>query len=91
LQLATPYLIDGKAIKFIDYDLDLRVFPDGGFKIFDRNEYNYHRKLMKYPEEIDKIVKKELDYLIEMKKKEIGPFQKGIVQKYYQLYESLTN
>lgn len=88
--LATPYLIDGKVIKFIDYDLDLRVFPDGGFKVFDRNEYNYHRKLMKYPDEIDKIVKKELDYLIMMKKNESGPFEKGIVQKYYQLYESLA-
>ncbi|HOP65581.1 MAG TPA: DUF402 domain-containing protein [Bacilli bacterium] len=88
--LATPFLIDGKTIKYIDYDLDLRVFPDGGFKVFDRNEYNYHKKLMKYPDEIDRIVKEELNNLIDMKKKNIGPFQKGVVQKYYEIYENIV-
>ena len=41
--IATPYLIDENIIKYIDYDLDLRVFPDGGFRILDKNEYNYHK------------------------------------------------
>src|SRR5574344_1062127 len=54
--IATPYLIDGKSIKYIDYDLDLRVFPDGGFKILDRNEYKYHKKVMKYSDDLDKII-----------------------------------
>ena len=39
--------------------LDLRVYPDGGYKILDTNEYNYHKKKMKYPDTIDKIVKKK--------------------------------
>ena len=26
--IATPYIIDEKVIKYIDYDLDLRVFPN---------------------------------------------------------------
>ena len=87
--LASPYIIDGKSIKYIDYDLDLRVFPDGGFRVLDRNEYNYHKKIMHYPEEIDHIVKAELSYLIEMEKKHEGPFQEGIVDKYYKAYENM--
>ncbi len=87
--IATPYLIDDRIIKYIDYDLDLRVFPDGGFRILDRNEYNYHKKLMNYPEEIDMILKSELNDLIEMKRKEIGPFQKGVVRNYYEIYKDL--
>ena len=74
--IATPYLIDNGIIKYIDYDLDLRVFPDGGFRVLDRNEYNYHRKLMGYPDELDKILKNELTNLIDMKKANIGPFDK---------------
>ena len=89
--IASPYIIDGKSIKYIDYDLDLRVFPDGGFKILDRNEYNYHKKVMKYPEEIDKIVKSELSSLIESKRRNEGPFAEGIVQKYYDVYEKIKN
>lgn len=87
--IASPYIIDGKSIKYIDYDLDLRVFPDGGFRVLDRNEYNYHKKLMKYSDDIDFIVKSELTELIEMKKQGKGPFQKGIVNKYYELCKKI--
>ncbi len=87
--IATPYIIDNNIIKYIDYDLDLRVFPDGGFKILDYNEYNYHRKLMNYSKEIQMIIKSELSKLIEMKKKNEGPFAKGDVKKYYSIYQNL--
>lgn len=87
--IASPFLIDNGIIKYIDYDLDLRVFPDGGFRILDKNEYNYHRKLMKYPFEIDIILKKELSDLIEMKRKNNGPFQKNVVKNYYEIYKDI--
>ena len=87
--IATPYLIDNGIIKYIDYDLDLRVFPDGGFRVLDRNEYNYHRKIMHYPDELDKILKNELSGLIEMKKNNIGPFDKEKINFYYKMYENL--
>lgn len=88
--IATPYLIDGNIIKYIDYDLDLRVFPDGGFKILDKNEYNYHKKIMHYSDEIDEIVKSELSSLIEMKKNDVGPFNREIIEKYYEEYKKIT-
>lgn len=87
--IATPFLIDDKIIKYIDYDLDLRVFPDGAFKVLDRNEYNYHKKIMHYPEEIDIILKRELTSLIEMKKNNEGPFNKELIESYYEKYEQL--
>ena len=84
--IATPFLIDENVIKYIDYDLDLRVFPDGGFKILDRNEYNYHKKIMNYSDDLDKVIKNQLSELIEIKRREEGPFKEGIVKKYYDLY-----
>ena len=36
--IATPYIIDDNVIKYIDYDLYLRVFPNGSFKVLYRNE-----------------------------------------------------
>jgi protein associated with RNAse G/E len=87
--IASPYIIDGKSIKYIDYDLDLRVFPDGGFRVLDRNEYNYHKKIMHYSDDLDFIIKSELSQLIELKRSEKGPFEKGIVDKYYEIYEKI--
>ena len=89
--IASPFVIENKVIKYIDYDLDLRVFPDGGFRILDRNEYNYHKKIMKYSDELDKVVKNELSELIEQKRKMQGPFQDGIVDKYHKMYIKLKN
>ena len=89
--IATPYVIDANVIKYIDYDLDLRVFPDGGYKILDNNEYNFHKKLMNYPSEIDVIVKKELNKLIEMKKNNEGPFNQEVIEKYHNKYNELKN
>lgn len=89
--IATPYIIDDGIIKYIDYDLDLRVFPDGGFKILDYNEYKYHRKTMRYPKEIQMIIKNELTELIEMKKRNEGPFSPEIIKKYYKIYQNINN
>ncbi len=87
--IASPFLIDNGIIKYIDYDLDLRVFKDGGFRILDRNEYNYHKKIMKYSDNIDTILKSELTKLINMKKNNEGPFKEGIINEYYQKYLEL--
>lgn len=89
--IASPYVIDENTIKFIDYDLDLRVFNDGAFKILDKNEYNYHRSLMNYPEEINIIVKKELSSLIEMKKAGLGPFNYDTIEKYHKIFKEICN
>ena len=87
--MASPYIIDDNTIKYIDYDLDLRVFPDSGFKILDKSEYKYHKKKMNYPESIDKIVHSELDSLINMLKMKEGPFKPGEIDKYYKIYKEL--
>lgn len=88
--VASPYIIDGNIIKYIDYDLDLRVFPDGGFRILDRNEYKYHKRIMKYNNDLDKIIKAELQKLIVLKKEEKAPFNKEIINNYYQKYVNLN-
>ena len=66
--IATPFVIDDMTIKYIDYDLDLRVFPDGTFRVLDRGEYEYHKSKMKYGKEIDTVVNKELNNLIDIYK-----------------------
>jgi protein associated with RNAse G/E len=89
--IASPFVIDNRIIKYIDYDLDLKVFPNGAFKILDRNEYNYHRKLMKYPQAINIIIKNELSSLIEMKKASVEPFDKKVLEKYLNTYNNLVH
>ncbi len=88
--IASPYIISDNCIKYIDYDLDLRVFPDGAFRILDRDEYKYHKNLMSYGEKIDSITSSELSDLIDLYKKHEGPFKKGLEKYYYSVYLEYT-
>lgn len=87
--IASPYIIEGNLLKYIDYDLDLRVFPDGGFKVLDRNEYKYHKRIMKYSEELDCIINNELSELINLKKANFEPFTNEFVKFYFEKYQML--
>ena len=87
--IASPYIIEEGTIKYIDYDLDLRVFPDGSFKVLDRGEYKYHKKLMNYSDTLDKILKDELSSLIEMVRKKKLAFTPGVIEEYNKMYNKM--
>ena len=87
--IASPYVIEYNTIKYIDYDLDLRVFPDYSYKILDKNEYIYHKKIYNYDSILDKIIKKELSKLIEMQKSNKFPFEIKEIYKYLKKFKEI--
>ena len=46
--IASPSIVETHTIKYIDYDLDVKLFPDGELKILDENEYKRHREKYNY-------------------------------------------
>ena len=89
--MASPFIIEENTIKYIDYDLDLRVFPDGSFKVLDRGEYRYHKNIMHYDKKIDSILKAELTKLINKVREKSGAFDHEVITKYYNLYNEMVN
>ena len=87
--MASPYILEDNTIKYIDYDLDLRVFSDNSYKVLDKSEYKYHKEKMKYTDEIDKILTEELKDLISIAKNKKDAFDKEYIEKYYKLYENI--
>ncbi|MDD4607950.1 MAG: DUF402 domain-containing protein [Bacilli bacterium] len=87
--IATPYIIEEGTIKYIDYDLDLRVFPDGKCKVLDKLEYNYHKRIMKYSSDLDKVIVHALDELIHDYKKKAIMFDSKTNKKYHEQYIKL--
>ena len=89
--IATPYIIEDGTIKYIDYDLDLRVFPSGEYKILDRMEYKYHKKIMHYSDELDIVIRNSLTELIDKYKDNYFAFDISNNLKYHKEYELLKN
>ena len=89
--IATPFIIEEGTVKYIDYDLDLRIFPSGEYKILDKLEYQYHKKIMNYSDDLDKAIKNGLDELISLYKSKSIIFDEVANKNYEKLYENLKN
>lgn len=72
--LASPYILDPEALKYIDYDLDVKVFADGEKRLLDVDEYEQHKAQMNYPTDIDYILKENVKILVEWINENKGPF-----------------
>ncbi len=88
--LSSPYLYDGEAVKYIDYDLDIKVFPDGSYVLLDEKEYLTHQDQMCYSEEIHDIIQQQIGILRERIEKKEKPFDLSDIKLYYEQYKSLT-
>jgi protein associated with RNAse G/E len=90
--IASPVIIEDKTVKFIDYDLDLRIYPDNTYKILDKSEYEYHKKIMKYSEDLQKIITFKLKELIQRFNYKKIPFDVETIKTYekkYNFYKSI--
>ncbi|MFP4177528.1 MAG: DUF402 domain-containing protein [Acholeplasmataceae bacterium] len=88
--LSSPYLYDGEAIKYIDYDLDVKVYPDGTYRILDRYEYEIHGHQMSYPTEIKAIIESQLKDLIRRIERKEAPFTAKEIEQFYEQYKRMS-
>lgn len=88
--IASPSMIDRDVIKYIDYDLDAKLFPNGEVRVLDEKEYAHHRDSYGYDDELDKILKYTMKFIIERMRKHEFPFQENIVRDYYQSFLEMT-
>ena len=89
--IASPSIIEDDTIKYIDYDLDLRIFPSGSFKILDRQEYKYHMRKMNYSSDLDVAIRHALSELINNYREGVSMFNNVININYGKIYQSLKN
>lgn len=87
VNISSPFVFNNKSLKYIDYDLDVKVFPDMGYTILDEDEYEEHKEEMNYPEVIDQILHNNLDKLISWIKQRKGPFAADFIEAWTARFE----
>ncbi|HEN0632790.1 TPA: DUF402 domain-containing protein [Streptococcus agalactiae] len=87
--LASPYILDPEALKYIDYDLDVKVFADGEKRLLDVDEYEQHKAQMNYPTDIDYILKENVKILVEWINENKGPFSSSYINIWYKRHLEL--
>ena len=74
--IASPSLVDEEAIKNIDYDLDVKIFPNGKFIILDEDEYQQHSRQMQYSQKLDVVIRQGLQNVLNDIALKKSPFDK---------------
>lgn len=86
VNIASDFLIEEGAIKYVDYDLDFKIYSNKRWRVLDKREYDENKVQYSYPKKLQSIiesVRKRLQTIIVANK---GLVSKEIVQKYFKDY-----
>ncbi|WP_314396044.1 DUF402 domain-containing protein [uncultured Gemella sp.] len=87
--LSSPFAYDVDGVKYIDYDLDIKKYPDGKYFLLDEDEYNQNKVRYKYGEKIDKILKYNVNKLQEWIDKNQGALAPDFADVWLENYEKI--
>ncbi len=88
--IASPAIMDQGIIKYIDYDLDLKLLPDGKEKVLDVDEYAENAKSYGYDDRLMMAIRKSFrktEKLLEARK---FPFDEREVTRLFSKFEKET-
>lgn len=84
--ISSPFIYDEEALKYIDYDLDVKVYPDMTYNLLDEDEYDEHKVQMNYPKVLDRILHHNLENLLICIRQRKGPFSPDFIDQWYERY-----
>ena len=87
--IASPSIEDNGKIKYIDYDLDLKLYPDDNIKVLDEKEYEKHREKYGYNDELDLVLRNEVSKIYYLMQKRYFPFDDKIVKEFYTQFTNI--
>ena len=91
VNIASPAIFDKGFIKYIDYDLDVKLYEDGTTRLLDVSEYKKHADEQGYSEDIKQILQASVSKVYEMINKKEFPFVDEEIHKFYKKFQDETN
>ena len=84
--IASPSLVDEEAIKNIDYDLDVKILPNGRIIILDEDEFRQHSALMHYGKKLEVVIRQALEDVLNDIALQKSPFRHEEIDRLYHKY-----
>jgi protein associated with RNAse G/E len=89
--LASPPDVLGHVITYIDYDLDVMLYPNGTTELLDEDEYEQHKQKYHYSPEVEAKVDEGLKLLLKRIEQGAVPFRDELVLHYYRSWEAQSS
>jgi protein associated with RNAse G/E len=87
VNIATPTLLDQGYLKYIDYDLDVKLYPDMVERTLDEKEFERHVLTYGYPPDLTAAIRKSKDEVQAMIANKEFPFVDGVIRALYQKFQ----
>ncbi|WP_036452666.1 DUF402 domain-containing protein [Mycoplasma buteonis] len=66
INMASKPIFEDNTLKFIDYDLDIKCYPEKDLQIVDREEFGQNSKQMDYPLKLKEKIHEEIKNIVSM-------------------------
>ncbi|MGI6713702.1 MAG: DUF402 domain-containing protein [Bacilli bacterium] len=83
INIASPSLLNEVGVRYIDYDVDIKLFPSGETRLLDEREFSQHAQRFDYGDDIEKIIHFTTDLIMQKIKEGCFPFNENTVREYY--------
>lgn len=83
VNVASPCVLDKGYLKYIDYDLDVKLYPDLVERTLDEKEFVHNAKKYGYSEDLIKVINKAKDEIIRMMENKEPPFIDEMIRDLY--------
>lgn len=91
VNIASPTIYDKGFLKYIDYDLDIKLYGDGTVRLLDVSEYRKHAEEQSYPDDIKDILEKSVNHIYELIKEKKFPFEDEKIEQYFKQFQKETS
>ena len=88
---ASPTILDDGYLRYIDYDLDVKLYPDGMIRELDQKEYRVHAKRFAYPDWVQRKCQKAEEEIEHMMKEGIAPFNEELCNRIFAEFVRITS
>ena len=72
--VALPASFDGKTLRWVDLDIDIRCYRDGAPEVLDEDEFEQHRVELGYPDEVVEGALAARDEALRLAQERVFPF-----------------
>ncbi len=89
--IASPAIIHQSYVKYIDYDLDVKLFPDKHIRILDEKEFLHHAASYGYSDDLKKVLRYQTDEIEKLMVSKSFPFLDEKIKEYFDIFLSEMN
>ncbi|MCQ2741775.1 MAG: DUF402 domain-containing protein [Bacilli bacterium] len=90
VNIASPAVLDNGYLKYIDYDLDVKLYPDMVVKTLDEKEFERHVDTYGYGEKLTKVILGAKDKVLSMISERVFPFVDEDIAKLFDEFSLMT-